>query len=162
MSKVSRRTLFAEAVARLDGMSSGTGIGPTVTVYRGEIPEPSAVPLLQTPSGHPDPSGRIAPYVVVFGGIGNPLVEPDVADTADELDWTLHLLCAAAYAEDCLALVDRVHSRLFRAELVHADVVVGRLAPPPGYDPGPPRRVDTVQPVRFEAPLQYRLTATAD
>lgn len=159
MSAIRRVVLFQQAVTRIEGTG---GPGPAVTVYRGEIPAADDVPLLTDPiTDHPDPAGRIAPYVVAFGGVGTPLVEPDVAETVDELDWTLHLLCAAAFVDDCLDLVDRVHARLFRAELVHAGVVVGRLVPPPGYDPGPPRRIDTVQPVRFESPLQYRLTATA-
>lgn len=159
MSAIRRVVLFHQSVTLLNGIGAP---GPAVTVFPGEIPAAGDVPLLKDPiTNTPDPSGRIAPYVVAFGGIGNPLVEPDVADTVDELDWTLHLLCAAAYADDCLDLVDRVHSRLYRAELVHDGVVVGRLVPPLGYDPGPPRRIDAVQPVRFESPLQYRLIATA-
>ncbi|MEV5001943.1 hypothetical protein [Nocardioides sp. LML1-1-1.1] len=159
MSKIRRLVLF---LAAADALGALPGTGPTVTIYRGEIPDPTTVPLLPGPGGAPDPSGRIAPYLVLDGGVGNPFVEPDVADTADELDWTLHALCVAGHVEDCYHLVDRVHARLFRAELTHDDVVVGRLAPPPGYDPGPPRRIDTVKPVRFEVPLQYRLVATAD
>lgn len=159
MSKIRRLVLFQQAAAHLQTLP---GAGPAVEIYRGEIPDPTKVPLLPGPGGAADPSGRIAPYVVLFGGTGNPLVEPDVADTADELSWTLHGLCVAGHVEDCLHLVDRVHSRLFRAELAHADVVVGRLVPPPGYDPGPPRRIDTVQPIRYEVPLQYQLVATAD
>lgn len=159
MSKIRRLVLFQAAA---DALSSLPGPGPTVEIYRGEIPAPTTVPLLQAAGGYPDPSGRIAPYVVLFGGTGSPFVEPDVADTADELSWTLQMLCVAGHLEDCLHLVDRVHTRLFRAQLTHDAVVVGRLVPPPGFDPGPPRRIDTVQPVRFEVPLQYRLVATAD
>lgn len=159
MSAIRRLVLFRQAVTHLEGTG---GPGPAVTVFAGEIPPVDGAPLLTDPlTNQPDPSGRIAPYVVAFGGIGNPIVEPDVAETVDELDWTLHLLCAAAFVEDCLDLVDRVHARLFRTELVHDGVVVGHLAPPRGYAPGPPRRIDTVQPVRFESPLQYRLIATA-
>lgn len=159
MSTIRRVVLFQQAVARLETMG---GPGPAVTVYAGEIPGAADVPLLTDPlTSQPDPARRIAPYVVAFGGVGNPLVEPDVAQTVDELDWTLHLLCAAAFVEDCLDLVDRIHTRLFRAELVHDGVVVGQLVPPPGYDPGPPRPVRGVEPIRFESPLQYRLIATA-
>lgn len=158
MSAIRRNVLFRQSIALLEAM----GGSPAITVHAGEIPPPEQVPLLMAPGGvYPDPSGRIAPYVVAFGGVGNPVVEPDVGDTADELDWTLHLLVAAGYAADCLDAVDRVHAQLFRAELVHAGVVVGRLAPPLGYDPGPPRHITTVAPARFESPLQYRLIATA-
>lgn len=157
MSSIRRLVLNQQVNTRLLGLPA---LGPSVAIYNGEIPNPP--PLLQTAGGLPDPSGRVAPYVVLFGGIGSPIVEPDVADTVDELDWPVHLLCVAGYLDDCLDLVDRVHSWLFRWTPVHEGVVLGRLVPPPGYEPGPPRRVDTVQPIRSEAPLQYRLTATAD
>jgi hypothetical protein len=39
-------------------------------------------------------------------------------------------------------------------------MVVGRFKPPVGYDPGPFRRDDAVNPSRFSLPLQYRTTAT--
>lgn len=156
VSVIRRLVLTQSAITRLEQLP---GPGPAVTIYPGEIPDPP--PLLASANGSPDPGGRIAPYVVAFGGISNPEVEPDVAGTVDELEWTLHLLCVAGYQDDCLHLVDRVHSWLYRADLVHADVVLGHLSTPPGYEPGPPRRIDTVKPVRFEAPLQYRLTATA-
>lgn len=156
MSSIRRLLLNQQVHTRLQALP---GPGPTPVIFAGEIPNPP--PLLKTAGGDPDPSGRVAPYIVHFGGIGSPVVEPDVADSVDELDWPVQLLCVAAYLDDCLDLVDRVHSWLFRWEPVHAGVVLGRLSPPPGYEPGPPRRLDQVQPVRFEAPLQYRLTATA-
>ncbi|NGZ99624.1 hypothetical protein G5V59_02505 [Nocardioides sp. W3-2-3] len=81
MSKIRRLVLF---LAAADALGTLPGTGGPVTVYRGEIPDPTKVPLLQNPGGYPDRSGRIAPYVVLFGGTGNPFVEPDVADTADE------------------------------------------------------------------------------
>lgn len=158
---IRRLILTQQAVSRLRALP-GTApalAGPAVVVYDGEIPEQ---PPLVTVNGNPDPGGRVAPYVVAFGGIGNSRVEPDVAESATELDWTLHLLCVAGHRDDCLHLVDRVHAWMYRALLAHDGVVVGRLVTPPGYDPGPPRRLDAVKPVRFEAPLQYRLTATAD
>lgn len=156
VSAIRRVVLHQQTLARLQTLP---GAGPTVTIYGGEIPDPP--PLLRTPSGDPDPAGRVAPYVVLFGGVGNPDVEPDVARTVDELDWSVHLLCVSAFLDDCLDLVDRVHSWLHRWEPVHAGVAVGHLVPPPGYDPGPPRPLQTVKPIRFESPLQYRLTATA-
>jgi hypothetical protein len=152
-----RRLLLTQAVDdRLDALP---GL-PAVKRYDGEIPDPA--PLLTIPgSSTPDPSGRVAPYVVSFGGIGRPVVEPDVAQTMVELDWPVHLICVAGFRDDVLALVDRVHSWLFRWSPVINGVAVGHLEPPLGYEPPPPRRIDAVQPVRFEVPLQYRLAVTA-
>ncbi|WGX98726.1 hypothetical protein [Nocardioides sp. L-11A] len=156
MSSIRRLVLAQQVDARLRAMP---GL-PAVELYAGEIPKPP--PMLTIPgTSTPDPSGRVAPYVVVFGGIGRPVVEPDVARCADELDWPVHLICVAPFRDDVLALVDRVHSWLFRWSPVVNGVAVGVLEPPLGYEPPPPRRLDTVQPVRFEVPLQYRLTATA-
>lgn len=156
MSSIRRLVLTQQVDARLRALP---GL-PAVKVYAGEIPDPA--PLLTIPgSSSPDPSGRVAPYVVRFGGIGRPFVEPDVARCADELDWPVHLICVAPFEDDVLALVDRVHTHLFRWAPVVDGVAVGVLEPPLGYEPPPPRRLDRVQPVRFEVPLQYRLTATA-
>lgn len=156
MSDIRRVVLAHEVDTRLRALP---GL-PVVTVFDGEIPDPP--PLLTIPgTSTPDPSGRVAPYVVHFGGIGRPIVETDVAETVDELDWPLHLLCVAGFRDDVLALVDRMHSWLFRWSPDIDGVAVGSLEPPLGYEPPPPRRIDTVQPIRFEVPLQYRLTITA-
>ncbi|AIY17782.1 hypothetical protein GUY44_07140 [Pimelobacter simplex] len=157
MATIRRLLLSHQVDARLRALPVA---GPAVTVYEGEIPNPA--PLLTMPGTNtPDPSGRVAPYVVHFGGVGTPVVEPDVADSMVELDWPVHLLCVAGYRDDCLDLVDRVHAWLYRWSPVVDGVAVGRLTQPLGYEPAPPRRIDTVQPVRFEVPLQYRLAATA-
>lgn len=150
---VSRLALFQASVIRLQALA---GAGPTITVYPGEVP---AQPPLLTVDGAPDQSRRVAPYVVVFAGAGNPIVEPDLARTSVELDWPLRMVVAAGFEEDLLDAVDRIHGWFFRWSPVIDGTVCGRFEPPAGYDPGV-RRFDQVQPIRFELPLEYRLTAT--
>lgn len=137
-------------------------LGPTVTVYRGELPDPP--PVITTPAG-PDPSGRIAKYVVLFAGAGDPVIELDVAEANTELAWSFTTICVAGYEADCLDLVDDVHQLFFRwrpdltPEL--AGHVFGRVTPPPGFDPGSVRRIDRPGlPPRFELPLLWRLPVT--
>lgn len=156
MTSISRLELFQASIARLNALP--VTASPTPVIYPGEIP--TSPPLLQTGAGDTDPSGRVAPYVVAFGGGGRPDVEPDLGDSAVDLDWGLQLVCAAGFINDVLQLADRIHDHLFRWAPVVAGVVVGELRPPTGYDPGVVRRFDQVKPIRFELPLQYRLIAT--
>lgn len=131
---------------------------PGVIIYRGEIPD--IPPVIQTPSG-PDPSGRVAKHVVFFTGAGNPVIEADAAGFNTELAWSFTTICVAGYEPDCLDLVDDVHQLLYRWTPVLADHVFGRVAPPPGFDPGSPRRIDRAGiPSRFELPLLWQLPVT--
>lgn len=149
---VSRLALFQASIDRLEAIS---GSGPTISVYRGEIP--TDPPLLKVGTTV-DQARRIAPYVVAFPGAGDPIVEPDLAETADELAWPLRLVVAAGYEEDLLDAVDRVHAWLFRWSPVVDGIVCGRFTTPPGFAAGV-RRFDQVTPIRFEMPLQYQLVA---
>jgi hypothetical protein len=127
-----------------------------VTIYRGEIPtDPPAIP--------DDPSGRVAPYVVIFGSAGSPDIDPDLGDENDDLLWTAHLICSAGWEADAQQLIDRIHSHIYRwSPTTTGGVSFGRLRPPPGYDPGPVRCNETVKPPRFWSPLQYQLPLTAN
>lgn len=149
---VSRLALFQASMTRLGAIP---GPGPTITMYRGEIP--TDPPLLEV-AGAVDPARRVAPYAVVFAGGGNPLVEPDLARTSDELEWPLRGVVAAGYEDDLLDAYDRLHTHLFRWSPVVDGIVCGRYEPPPGYDPAV-RRFDQVSPIRFELPFHYRLVA---
>lgn len=129
-----------------------------VIIYRGEIPD--IPPVIQTPSG-PDPSGRVAKHVVFFGGAGDPTVEADVADYNTELAWSFTTICVAGYHDDCLDLVDDTTALLHRWTPLLEDHVFGRVKPPPGFDPGSPRRIDRKGlPPRFELPLLWQLPVT--
>lgn len=150
---VARLALLQATAARLDAIPSS---GPKITVYRGEVP--TSPPLLAVDSTV-DPARRVAPYVVLFGGAGNPIVQPDLAETADELDWSARLVVAAGYENDLLDAVDRIHAWLFRWTPAIDGTVCGRFTTPPGFDAAV-RRFDQVQPIRFEMPLQYHLVAT--
>lgn len=129
-------------------------------VFRGEVNEP--LPLIQKGNG-PDPSGRVAPYVVHYTGAGSHDVagERDVADTHEDLLWTVHLIVAAGYDADCAHIIDRVDAALFRwTPPASAGIAFGQMRPPPGYDPGPIRINEQVRPTRFWLPLQYQLPVT--
>lgn len=155
LPKIRRKVLGDQLYQRLAEMPGP----PTVTVYRGIVaPDP---PLLQTATGEPDPSGRIAPYVVLFDGTGPTENEPALDPTqAEELRWTPQTTIAAGTPEDCIQAVDRVMAWLRPWQPVLDDVAAGFLVAPPGFDPGPPRPDRTVQPYRFFVPLLWRLDLT--
>lgn len=150
---VSRLALWQSSVARLRTIP---GPGPVITVFEGEVP--GKPPLLKV-GANVDQSRRVAPYVVAFASGGNPLVEPDLGDTADELAWSLRLVVAAGFEADLLDAADRIHAWLFRWSPTINGTQCGPLKPPPGYDPAV-RRFDEIDPIRFEMPLQYQLIAT--
>lgn len=134
------------------------GVTGAPTIYRGEIPDQP--PLIMN-GPNPDPSGRVAKHVVWYGGGGNPIVEQDIADVNIELDWSFTTICVAGYHDDCVDLVDDVTLRLHRWIPALNDHVFGRVKPPPGFDPGSPRRIDLKGlPPRFELPLLWRLYVT--
>jgi hypothetical protein len=152
---ISRRVLLNQTVTRLEALP---GPGPTVTVYKGEIP---AEPPVIITAGNPDPSGRVAPYAVVYVLGGSPDIEPDLGDANDDLATGIQVTVAAGYEEDALATIDRIHAHLYRwTPNLGSGVIAGRMRPPPGFDPGPVRRDDQPKPPRFWLPLLYTLTAT--
>jgi hypothetical protein len=128
-------------------------LAPSVAVYRSEV--------VDNPPSLPG-DDRVGPYVVLYPFPGHPGPGGDLGGTADDLDYTCQVTCAAGYAPDCEHLVDRVHQLLYKWTPSVAGIVLGQLNPPPGYDPGPVRIDRTISPPRFSVPLQYRLTATAN
>lgn len=134
------------------------GLAGRATVYRGEVPDKP--PVIQT-GGSDDPSGRVAPYVVLFTGAGNPIIEATLAGCGVEVDWSFQTNCVAGYDADCGRLIDRVHDLLFHWAPVLDGHAFGWIEPPPGFDPGPVRRQDFAGlPPRFFTPLQWRLPTT--
>lgn len=131
-----------------------------VKVYRGQVD--SALPIIQT-NGANDPSGRVAPYLVFYLGAGAPSLEEDVADANVDLLWSFQVNCAAGFEQDCARLIDRVDALFYRWSPPRGSIpglVFGRMKPPPGYDPGPVRLNDAVNPPRFWLPRQYQLPVT--
>lgn len=124
-----------------------------VAFYRAEV--------VDNPPSLPD-SDRVGPYVVLYPFPGHPGPGGDLADASQDLDYTCQITCAAGFATDCEALVDKVHDLMFGWAPTMANVNMGVFTPPPGYDPGPVRIDRTIAPPRFSVPLQYRLTATAN
>jgi hypothetical protein len=99
---IRRKVLGDQLYARLKALP-----GPTpVTVYRGEVDDHP--PLALDAAGQPDPSGRVAPYVVLFDGTGTPDLEPDLAGRNEDLRWSPQITVAAGWSPDCTQLVDLV------------------------------------------------------
>lgn len=151
MAGISRKALLDAVVGRLEGVSG-------LSVYPGEIPTP--VPVIVT-DGAPDPSGRAAPYVVVYPSPGTPSRDgTDLAETHEDLEWMLQLIVAAGYLADLVWTIDQIDEALHNWSPTIDGVSCNGLRPPDGYDPGPSRRNDAAEPPRHWSPLQYRLTAT--
>lgn len=156
-----RRKVLGDLIVTRLGLLDG------VTVYRGEIPDvdDAGVPQplrLTTPDG-PDPSGRVAPYILFSTGGGNPVIEPSVADCNTELLWSFQTTCVAAYDADAGHLADRVHSQLFRWSPTLLGHVFGAVKPPPGFDPGSVVKDEYPgEPPRFYLPQLWRLPVTTD
>lgn len=150
---ISRRVLLARAIEHAEALPDS----PTVTVYPSEVAEKPPVIVVD---GEPDPGGRVAPYVVVYVLGGTPNIEPDLGGANDDLATGLQITVAAGYAEDAAHTVDRVHAHFYRWSPDLGDgVMVGRLEPPPGYDPGAVRPDPQPKPPRFYLPLRYDLIA---
>lgn len=157
---VARKTLGDLVIARLEGIAG-------LNVYRGEIRwwddeniEHREPPVISTPAG-PDPSGRVAPYVVHYGGAGDPELGATLAGPAPNLLWSFQTTVAAGYEPDCAKTVDQVVAQLHGWRPVHEGVSFGLVHPPIGFDPGPIRRDDQKTPPRFWLPLLWQLGATS-
>lgn len=155
---LSRRLLGDAAATRL-GTVPGT---PVIKVYRGEIRNPDGTtdpPLTQSGAG-PDPARRVAPYVVLYSGVGSPDLEPDLEGGNVDLSWPVHLIVGAGFEPDLLNTVDRIHAWVHGWQPIVAGLVCGQLRPPSGFDPGPPRHNTQVSPSRWWTPLQYVVPVT--
>jgi hypothetical protein len=120
---------------------------------RGYLSEADNVPLLG--------DGKHAQrYWVLHPWAGNPDVERDLADVNVQLGWGFQITVAAGYARDAFDLMVRVDAALYRWTPVVEGYACGRLHPPTGYDPGPPRPDKDFTPHRYWVPLQYQTTIT--
>lgn len=150
MQGISRRALTNSVQSRLTVAR--------LTVYRGEVkPKP---PVIQT-DGADDPSGRVGPYAVIYPSPGTPSpAGQDYADSYTSLDWLVQITVAAGWGEDLDEAVDLVDGRLLGWAPEIDGIACDGLRPPLGFDPGPARRDESVEPPRHWLPLQYVLTAT--
>lgn len=122
-------------------------------VYRAEVPD--------QPPRMVD-SDRVAPYAVLYPFPGNPGPGGDLGNVSDDLDYTCQVTVAAGFVQDCEAMVDKVHNKMYLFTPTVAGAVLGQMIPPVGYDPGPIRIDRTITPPRSSLPLQYRCVATAN
>lgn len=154
LPRIRRKVLGDLLFARLQALP-----GPTsVTVYRGEVPEHP--PVARDAASGPDPSGRVAPYVVLFDGAGPTDLEPDLGGQNEDLLWSPQITIAAGFSPDCAQLVDQVCAWVYRWSPAIPGLSAGRLEPPDGFDPGVVRPDRTVSPPRFFLNTQWRLVVT--
>lgn len=125
---------------------------PNVQVFRGEIDDPVAT----LPN-----SSRVNRYIVIYPFGGDPGPDRELSDTAIDLDYGFQATVVAGYATDAEYLIDQTYALFYRWIPAVTGLVFGSFRPPTGYDPGPMRRDDDVQPPRFWSPLQFVTTATA-
>lgn len=133
---------------------------PGLTVYRGEITD---VPPILVTDGEPDESGRVAPYAVVWGPVGRPDANPNLAATIGgprrlgDILLTGQITFAAGYVTDILALLDDAIPLLQLWTPVIPGLKCGRLRQQPGFDPRTPRPDGDVRPPRFMTPWLWQL-----
>lgn len=129
------------------------GLPTTTPPTKGYVSEPVDVPALGR-------QGEVQRYWVLHPFPGTPGTELDLADTVVDSDWTFQITAAAGFALDAVAIAEDIHALLYRWIPTVAGYVCGPIKPPPGYDPGPPRKDESIKPHRFFTPLQYRTTIT--
>lgn len=129
----------------------GAGVLAGVTIYDAFVPD--TVPLLD------DPSGRIAPYIVLRSNLGTGIGERALYPTSGDSVVTYTATCVAGWRADCEHLASNVASLLLDWIPTLDGHQFGFMEPPPGYSP-PVLHATAVSPARFWVPLQYRLPAT--
>lgn len=171
---IQRTPVYEAVLARLQTLT-GLGTDPTTgqpAVYDGEVPAADKIALALGVDGTPDPSGRVAPYVVLYELYDNPLAvarswrfggtgssyEGVLADDDVSTTITYQVTVVAGWQRDCLALIDQVQPLLYRWQPTVDGLNCGRLQTV-GQQYGP-RRDTSLAPLpdRFYAPLQYALT----
>jgi hypothetical protein len=146
MGSVSRLALSQMIAARLATVPHATG-------YVGEVLNDDGTTL--PPLG---PSGRIAPYWVLLSGDGSPIDDlPLSADPTGSLSWRFQVRAGAGFHDDTLNVVDQVHTLLDGWIPTLGGYQFGPILSPPGYDPGPVRRLEQVEPPRYFLPCQFVL-----
>lgn len=150
-----RQPVLDALVTRLEALAVDQ-----LTVYPGEV-DP-APPTLVT-AGQPDPSGRVAPYAVVWGATGRPDPNPNLgatsggtARTGDSI-LSGQITFAAGYLNDLLAVLDEVIPLLQLWVPTIDGLECGPLRQQPGFDAGPPRLDERVRPPRWMSPWMWRL-----
>lgn len=163
MAVVSRRAIANAIATRLVGVTHATG-------YYGQIGRPlpsqqlidagGTIPADPQPKNKPNGDMRVRPYFVFYPGAGGPGPDADLGDCNVDVTLAFAITAAAGDIEDLLALVDRIVDRLHRWTPTVAGVVCGRIAFPPGYEPGPLLVDDTFKPERLYVRLPFQITAT--
>lgn len=123
-------------------------------VFVAEIPDQP--PVLVT-DGAPDPSGRVAPYAIIWPGAGRPDLNPSLEATPTDHLWAGQVTFAAGFADDLLALLDDAIPLLNLWVPVIDGITCGPMRPTPGADPGPIRPERDARPPRFSLPTLWRL-----
>lgn len=140
-----RQKLITDAVkARAQTLAS-------CQVFVGEVDAPIAT------LANSDRAGR---YVVIypFGATDGPDI--NLAEAGGDIGYGFQVNCAAGFPSDAEFLVDQVRGLFNRWTPTVSGMVVGMFRPPVGYQPGPLRINEAVQPARFWMPMQFVTVAT--
>lgn len=102
-------------------------------------------------------------YAVFHPGGGDPLLnDPNrgsLTAQPGQLLWTFQVTVVGNDFEQIGQVIDTIRGLLDGKTLTVAGAKVGRMQPPFGYQPPPPRPQQQVQPARMEVPLQYQVLA---
>lgn len=142
---------------------------PGLTVYRGEVvnADGTTTPPVLVTDDQPDPSGRVAPYAVVWGPGGRPDLNSNLESssggpgrTGDNL-LNGQITFAAGYATDVIALLDDAIPLLQLWTPTIAGIECGHLRQQPGFVPPTPRPDRDARPPRFMTPWLWELHVTS-
>jgi hypothetical protein len=139
-----RRLITDAVVVRAKTLSN-------LAVYRGEID--TALPTIPN-------SDRVGRYAVIYPLGGSEGPDPILDDSSVDLTYGFQINCAAGFVTDAEFLYDQVYALFNRWTPTVTGLVFGSFRPPAGYQPGPARRNDQVQPPRFWLPGQFQIVAT--
>lgn len=142
MSTAEVRAHHAAVLAVLRAIAPGPLPAAYLGVHDGEVTSPPN-----------DPTGRVHPYCVLYGGPGDAATSALSAEYID-LWWTFQVTCVAGTPTGAYWARDKVTAALAGAALT----VPGRtvLVRPDGHDEGPLRRDDDLTPPRFWIPTGWR------
>lgn len=99
-------------------------------------------------------------YAVFYPGGGDP-GRNNLALSPGQLLWTFQVSAIGQDREQVGWVIDTVRALLDGQSLEVSGAKVGRMQPPFGYQPPPPRPEFQAQPPRLSVPLQYHLLAVS-
>jgi hypothetical protein len=119
------------------------------------------LPVFQSiadPATDPDSGKLLRGYAVLHPGGGDTQQsETNLAQIPDRLLWTFQVDAVGDDHDQIGWAIDAVRGLLDGKTLTAAGTKVGKLQPPFGYQPPPPRPQFQAEPARLSVPLQYHV-----